>query len=364
MNKYLLILSILLLAPAWSSAQEDFPNVSFGGRLQLDYTFFDNDKFDFDDGGETRRGRLFARGSLAEDWQFKVQYDFAPNDPELKDGYVQYTGLQNSRVWIGNFKQPSSLEQLTSANNLTFTERALSNSLVEGRRIGVGFQKWSEQTTWMVSVYGDEANGLVEGNGVAGRFVYHPQLGDGQVLHLGLSAAWNEVDGDSIRLRARPETHQDPHRIVNTGTITDVDNTTRIGLEAAYVNSRFSAQAELVEFDISRRSTSDLSFSGYYAYASYFLTDDRRVYRNNDGTFDKVSPSSTAGAWEIALRFSNLDLNHTGVPGGEADLITFGLNYYATSNLRFTANYVVADTDSNAGDDDPGAFQLRMQITF
>ncbi len=353
-----------LVLPGATLAEDKYPTVDFGGRLQLDYTFFDSDKFQFDDGGEVRRGRLFAKGKLAEHWDYKVQYDFAPDDPELKDGYVRYSGPSNGRFWFGNFKQPVSLEQLTSSKYTTFNERAFTSGLAEGRRLGIGYQGWGDSYTWMATAYGDEANGLVEGNGAAGRFVYQLQPADGSAVHLGLSASWNEDADDTIRLRVRPESHQDSHRILDTGAIEDVSDFIRYGLEAAYVRARFSAQAEYATLEVSRRAAEDLSFTGYYAYVSFFLTDDRRPYKAKDGAFGRVEPASGKGALELALRFSSLDLTDKDILGGEGEAVTLGINYYATSHLRFTANYVIADTDEVAGDDDPSALQIRMQIEF
>jgi phosphate-selective porin OprO/OprP len=357
-------LALVLSVPTALIAEDEYPSVDFGGRLQLDYTFFDNDKFEFDDGGEMRRGRLFVKGKLAKDWDYKVQYDFAPDDPELKAGYIRYSGLDKARVWVGNFKQPSSLEQLTSSKYITFTERGLVTGTTEGRRMGVGYQRWGKGHTWMATIYGDEANGKVKGNGVAGRFVYQPETKGGQQLHLGLSGSWNEDDDDTIRLRVRPESHQDSHRILNTGNIENVDDFVRIGLESAYVSGRFSAQAEFTQLDVNRSIGEDLSFSGYYAYASFFLTDDSRPYASKDGAFGRVKPKADKGAWEVALRYSSLDLTDEDVFGGKGEAVTLGLNYYATPHLRFMADYIATDTDEVAGDDDPSAIQLRLQYDF
>ena len=357
-------LVLALMVPAAAFGEDNYPSISLGGRVQLDYTFYDNDKFPFDDGGEMRRGRLFVKGKLAEDWDYKVQYDFAPDDPELKDGYVRYSGLDNARVWIGNFKQPSSLEQLTSSKYITFTERGLVTGTAEGRRMGVGYQRWGKGYTWMATVYGDEANGTTKGNGATGRFVYQPKISGANQLHLGLSGSWNEDDDDTIRLRVRPESHQDSHRILDTGNIENVNDFVRIGLETAYVLGQFSAQAELTGLDVKRRGAEDLAFSGYYAYASYFLTDDSRPYNAKDGAFGRVKPKSDRGAWEVALRYSSLDLTDKDILGGKGETVTLGLNYYATPHLRFMADYIAADTDDVAGDDDPSAIQLRLHYDF
>jgi len=364
MLRRIIALGIILLFPATKPAQADHPTITFGGRVQLDYTFYNNDKFQFENGGELRRGRLFAKGNLTENWEYKVQYDFAPDDPELKDGYLRFNGFENSRIWGGNFKQPSSLEQLTSSRFTTFLERAVAVGVTEGRRMGLAYQGWGNKYTWMSSVYGDEANGLVKGNGIAGRFVYIPQSDSKTLLHLGASVSWNEDADDTIRLRVRPESHQDSQRILDTGDIEDVDDYIRIGLEAAYVNKRFSAQAELTTLNVNRRGAENLTFSGYYGFLSYFLTNDRRAYKGNDGIFGRVLPTSDKGALEIAVRFSNLNLNDKDIMGGEGDFLTLGLNYYVTSHLRLAANYVFADTDEVAGDDDPNALQVRIQFDF
>ena len=367
MNRFdnkLMALALTLMIPAAAIGDDDSLTVEIGGRLQLDYTFFDNDKFEFENGGEMRRGRLFVKGKLARHWNYKVQYDFAPDDPELKDGYLRYTGLNNAQVWLGNFKQPASLEQLTSSKYITFTERGLVTGTTEGRRMGVGYQGWGEQYTWMATIYGDEANGNVEGNGVGGRFVFRPNLGGDSLLHLAINGSWNEDADDTIRLRVRPESHQDSHRILDTGPIENVNNFVRIGLEAAYVQGRFSTQAEFTSLDVNRRDAQDLTFSGYYAYASFFLTDDTRPYKAKDGAFSRVKPKSDQGAWEVALRFSSLDLTDEEILGGKGEAVTLALNFYATPHLRFMANYIAADTDEVAGDDDPNAFQFRLHYDF
>ena len=362
--KETMALAIALMVPVTTLAAEEFPTVDIGGRLQLDYTLFDNDKFEFEDGGEIRRGRVFLQGQLAEDWDYKVQYDFAQDGPQLKDGYVRYSGFDNARIWLGSFKQPASLEQLTSSNDTTFAERAVASGVTEGRRLGIGYQGWGDRYTWMATAYGDEANRLAEGTGVAGRFVFRPRLSAGTLLHLGVSGSANESADDAIRLQVRPETHQDSHRILDTGVIEDVADFFRVGAEVAYVRGRFSAQGEFTDLGVNRRGAEDLSFSGYYVFVSLFLTDDSRHYEDKAGAFGRVKPTSEKGAWEVALRFGKLDLTDQDILGGEGDAITLVVNYYATANLRFTANYVAVDTDEVAGDDDPSALQVRLQAVF
>lgn len=345
-------------------AQSDFPTFEWGGRIHADATAFDNDKYSYDDGTELRRGRLFVGGELSDRWEWRIQYDFAPDDPELKDGYIRYNASENSRITIGSFKQFSGLEELTSSNHITFTERSLPNALVTSRRVGIGYQRWGDNYNFAASTYTHGANNKTRGDGVASRFVYRPDIGGDSLFHLGVNVARETPDGDTVRFRARPESHQDDHRIVNTDRIRGVDSHSKLGLEAAFVDGRFSAQGEYVRQNVERDLGAALSFDGYYAYVSYFLTDDTRPYSSSNAAFDRVRPSSSGGAWELAARVSHLDLSYVDIMGGAVDTFTLGANYYMTNDLRFALNYVMADSDDMAGDDDPNTWVFRLRWTF
>ena len=119
----------------------------------------------------------------------------------------------------------------------------------------------------------------------------------------------------------------------------------------------------------------DFDFDGSYIYASYFLTGESRAYSAKKGKFGRVKPKSKKhGAWELALRYSTLDLDDGSIQGGEEDNITIGVNWYATKYVRFMANYVMTDSDptsyrhndgsGNRVDDELNVFQLRAQIDF
>lgn len=365
MKKLMISLAIIGLGfvPV-TQAAESYPTVDFGGRVQADATYFDNDNYPHADGSEVRRARVYWRGNLSEDWEYRAQWDFAGDEPALKDGYFRYTGIANTQITFGHFKPFSGLEFLTSSNNMTFTERAMVNGFAGDRRLGAGYVRTTDRYTFQAAAFTHEANNAVRGNGANARFVYRPDIGEGQFLHLGVNLGSETDDNDAVRFRARPDSHQDSHRIIDTGNIINVDDIERLGLEAAYVNGPFSAQAEYIERSVNRTVGTDLSFAGYYASLSYFLTNDSRPYSNSSAAFGTLDPSADSGAWEIAARLSNLDLTDQTVAGGSADVLTLGVNYYMTRAIRFTANYMMADSDEVAGDDDPNALQVRVRITF
>jgi phosphate-selective porin OprO/OprP len=335
---------------------------NLGGRLQLDYAWFDDER---DDGGEMRRGRLEVKGKAGEDWGYKIQFEFAGDEPEIRDGFLRYKGLGSGSLIFGNYKQPSSLEALTSSKHTTFLEGGLVTDLAEGRRMGVGYSYEARNVVLMASLYGDEANGAVEGNGVIGRGVWIPMNTGDEVVHLGGSVSRSEPQTGEVRIRVRPDSHVTDERILDTGTIGNVDSVLRTGVEGAVVLNRFSAQAEYVQSDYSRSAGDpDLTFDGWYAYGSWFLTPDRRNYDGREAAFDKVSPTLKGGAWEVALRFQTMELSDQDITGGSADAWTVALNWYPNAYLRFMANYSMVDTDDVAGNDDPNVFQVRAQISF
>jgi len=128
----------------------------------------------------------------------------------------------------------------------------------------------------------------------------------------------------------------------------------------------FSLQGEYIHSAVDSEQAGDPDFSGFYAYASYFLTGEHRPYKNTAGKFSRVKPKKNfgaggPGAWELAARYSHLDLNDEDIEGGELDDITVGLNWYLNPNTRIMWNYVHTDLD---GVGDADAFQMRAQVDF
>jgi phosphate-selective porin OprO/OprP len=95
---------------------------------------------------------------------------------------------------------------------------------------------------------------------------------------------------------------------------------------------------------------------------SWILTGETRPYDVANGAFQAprpFTPFSSAGglgAWELALRFSRLDLDfHSGVPGtgasadaargGVQDIWSFGVNWYINANVKVMLNWLHVDVD-------------------
>ena len=137
-----------------------------------------------------------------------------------------------------------------------------------------------------------------------------------------------------------------------------------VGTEAALVAGPFSLQGEYMTAMTNTDDGTDPMFSGFYAMASYFLTGENRTYKG--GLFGRVKPKKNfgaggPGAWELAARYSHLDIADEAVEGGELDDITLGVNWYLNPNTRFMFNYVHAGLDTVGQSD---TFQTRAQVDF
>lgn len=94
------------------------------------------------------------------------------------------------------------------------------------------------------------------------------------------------------------------------------------------------------------------------------MTGEHRRYSRSSGTFSFVRPQNNFGigsgwgAWEVAARYSRLDLDDRNIKGGKLDNITVGLNWHLNPNTRVMWNYVNADRD-NIGKAD--IYMMRLQ---
>jgi phosphate-selective porin OprO/OprP len=99
---------------------------------------------------------------------------------------------------------------------------------------------------------------------------------------------------------------------------------------------------------------------------TYTLTGESRGYNKKDGVMNGISPDEQVGeggcgAWELALRYSMLDLNDDQVQGGEVFSTTAGVNWYLNDNARVMFNLNRTKFDG-VGEQDAAA--VRFQFVF
>jgi phosphate-selective porin OprO/OprP len=376
--------------------------MKIGGRIQLDYWFFDDDDIEAAGGGtwnsgwRFRRARLFVDGTIYKHVYFKAQYDFAGanganGDREIafKDVYMRLQGLHECwgclfpDIYIGHFKEFFSLEELTSSKYITFMERALPVlAFAPSRNTGFGLFRslWGERITLGAGLWGHNtddsgdgfwaADGRDGGTDVTGRVTFLPWAPcdcPQRFLEIGVSGSY-QFDIEQLRYRVRPEVCIGD-RIANTGTF-DAEEALLIGAEFAFGFDRWHVQGEWIGAQITSEAENDPMFSGWYVEASYMLNGPTRPFKRSFATFDKVTPCKNflakdccgPGAFELAARYSYLDLNDQAILGNEVSDITVGLNWYLNPNTAIKLNYVMAYSD--LADEYLNAFGVRFQVWF
>ena len=92
-----------------------------------------------------------------------------------------------------------------------------------------------------------------------------------------------------------------------------------------------------------RRASRTSAASGFYVFGSW--VDHRRVAALRKRQRRQYQTAGPCGAFELLLRYSELDLNDAPVQGGKEHDWTLGANWYLTEHFKFQANYIRAYSD-------------------
>ena len=333
---------------------------------------------DLSDGFNFRRVRLGVEGKAFGDFEYNFLYDFGGSGVEeggkISAAWVQYNGFGPVKLRVGAFPPVTSLEDAASNASSLFGERASVAETVRGvaggdGRTAVALLGGGERWTFSAAVTGNVigTSTFDEQTGFVGRFTYVPYRRTDALIHLGVNttlvfnpAASGPDVGPAgavtnLRLRDRPELRVDGARLVDTGNI-DADGLTSIGGEFGAQYKNLYVQAEYFDIGVERRNRAlpDPEFSGWYVQGSWILTGEKRRYSATNAGFDGPRAAKpfnlkegTWGAWELAVRYSNLDLNflETALPaagsirGGEQDILSIGVNWYVNNGVTLQAAY-------------------------
>lgn len=374
-----------------------YPTVILTGFAQVDGAWFYQEQAnqvavgDADDLVDFRRARLAAKGQVAENVAYMLEMDFAfPGRPSFMDVFLdvqQLPGLGTFRV--GQWRQPLSLEALTSVKELLFLERSLVfSTFLPFRQTGIGVfnTAFDDHVTWAVSAYRFPTNpfGNVfsdDGYGGSARLTALPFSDDdanGNV-HVGLGYTANVPATDRLRFRSPPEIGITPLDLnaalapiplfVDTGSFpASVYQAVNGEFAASFMSLLF--QAEFLGAFVNQLGGPAVTFSGAYAQAAYVLTGEQHNYNRKSAVFGRVVPDEPfgkggCGAWELAARWSHVDLNDKNIQGGRLHNWTFGLNWYLNGFTKFQFNYIHPLLDSPVnGDSSADIFATRAQFDF
>jgi phosphate-selective porin OprO/OprP len=373
---------------------------------------------DLSSGSNFRRVYLGLQGKLFGDWSYNANFDFGGSGGTETPGHIQsvyleYDGLAPWAFRVGAYPPPANIEDGTGSADTIFLERNSPSNLQRGLAGGDGRDAISVLYT------GDRLYGAVSytGGKVQDAAVFDEQQAFlGRLSYLLVSDANSHllvgVNGthifklpdavaaggatlattpggtalNSITLSDPPELTVDSNgiKLANTGAL-PANHLTQWGVETAGNWGPLYAQAGYYGFEVDRAKVayktftsastsattifqpSNNDFSAWYVQATWTITGEPRTYNAANGAFSPPKPTTSVGhggwgAWELAARYSDLNLNShaldpaalatgwTGtstttytfpntVRGGDQRIVTVGLNWYVSTAIRFALDY-------------------------
>lgn len=362
-----------------------------GGKLQLDYVNFGDDTLEngglLDDGANNRRAHLEFAAKLGEEWEMKYERDFVAN--VTKDAFLKYNGFGPGSLTVGQTKSPIGLEELTSDSWVSYMERSQpTNAFIDANAYKLGlvyggtgdmFGAWGAV---QFDAIDDKKAGGDDPTVYTGRVIFSPVHTSDTAFHVGLGYQYSDLkDSDTLKtagdaksgtvasFSGRTDLRNDSTATLFTSGTLSAESVATSNFEIAGVMGPFSASAEYFKAKTSGVDANpDYDLDGWYVEGSYFISGGNRNYKFKDGKFDR--PNVTKGAWEIAARYSNIDLtdalNSTNKRAGDVDTVTVALNYYANRAIKIGFDYTQSDADFDnlSADEDVSAFGVRAQFAF
>jgi phosphate-selective porin OprO/OprP len=342
-------------------------------------------------GVNARRARIGVVGT-ADQFAFAFVYDAGNSQDSTPKGIqtaqIIYTGLKGAAAELGYSNTFFTLDQSTSANDLLFLERASPSNIATAfnagdNRANVGARFFGDR--YWVGGYitgpaiGDSHTLTGERFGAFERAAFQALRGDDYSLHIGvgldeLLRAPNSGNGtpNVLTLSDQPELRIDPTTFLNTGTLGTALNPVTSGyvldVETAATFRNFFWQGEYYHYQVDRAGLPNAAFDGGYGQISWTLTGETHPYNPQAASYFRISPRHPFslseggwGAWELAARYSYVDLNANFAPGdllsddpaavdgGKQKSLSVGVNWYPNDMVRFMLDFNHVDYDKASG---------------
>jgi phosphate-selective porin OprO/OprP len=370
------------------SANGDYA-LKLRGYIQADGRFVEgqdstttNDKF------LLRRVRPILEGTVAKYVDFKIMPDFGDGKTKLQDAYLDLKYFPQAKIRVGKFKSPFGLERLQSSANLRFVERALPDNLAPNRDIGLMVH--GDLFDGLLNYQAGIFNGVADGgstdsdtNGakeLAVRMIVNPFKNTSiealQGLGVGAAVTHGNQSGSGF-LPSYKTAGRETFFKYRSGVEADGDHT-RVSPQAYYYYKSFGLLGEWIQSsqEVTNGSQSDsIANSGWQVAASYLLTGEKASYKGVNPIKPFDPGKGGWGAWEIAARYSQLDIGSNAFPiyadpsksAESAQAFGVGVNWYLNKNMKVMLDYErtgFSGGSSQGNRDAEQAAFVRFQVSF
>ena len=286
-----------------------------------------------------------ATNAFDKGFEIEQQDDFAWFDYRLDIPVTEVMTLS-----IGKQKEPISMERVMSLLQLPMQERSsVSDAMLPSRNFGVVLAGSARNRlmTWATGLFNnfiDSGESISDtASQLVGRATWLPFISDDEsnLVHLGIGARLSNGK-QGARFFTEPEFNKSPV-FVDTGLL-DSDGLQQYNLEASWRVGPYWLAGEYVESTVADPVGSDMNFSGWHLTGSWILSGEMRSYNHQSGILGAVPIARSVyqggwGSWEIATRYSSLDLSDDDTDGGELDILSLGINWWLSPIFNMSLNY-------------------------
>lgn len=327
---------------------------------------FDARQNEFPSGTNVRALESTFNGGIGQDLSYTITLSFE-SGVGVNDTYFTYTGFKNTEINIGQVISHFCLENANSGKWIPFLERSLPvTALRPCMGIGASVVNWGDNYALLLasttvphgqnrdtSTIKHRSDRLTN----TGRFVFLPYRDENytHLVQMGISGVYAEnnptfrddsLNTDGRRFSTRPEARaRNTRALVDSGNSMFIKHYNEQAAEIAGLWGPLLMQAEYIQVNIHRKDRPNLHFYGWHAQAAYVLTGETRAYKIKSGSFGQVKPKCKYGAWEVAARYSMIDLNDQDIHGGKENNFSLALLWYVNQNLLIMGNYIYASID-------------------
>ena len=297
-----------------------------------------------------RRARMMLEGKLERYFDFKIEGDFADAATPLRDFYVNLHRIDEFQLRFGQFRVPISQEEMRSDNVQDFVERSMVNNLVPSRSPGVGASGVLNKGVFEYQVGAWNGKGLLAANDngtpeTAIRLRFNPWKHSQQFLARGFIFGGAVTQGRSLEgtsVRGLTESRS----FIFFVPVTTNGKYTRANGEMTWMLGPAAIRAE---YDQTNQRRDNLGpgggnlpgvvARGYMAQATYLLTGEDKpeagVLTPKSSLFADGSGKQSLGAWELKVRYANLQIDDGTAKSNRAGTIYFGTNWYMNRFVRY-----------------------------
>lgn len=248
------------------------------------------------------------------------------------------------------------MDRLTDPVYQPISERAaVSDGMLPVRNTGVVFNGVlpNRRVAWAVGGFNDWLDASQDfhdsATQIIGRITGLPFVSgdESNLFHLGLGVRYNDAK-EGLRYRTDPELNLAPVFVdtdpgTDTGTFA-ADSSTLYDLEASWRRGPFWVHGELVRNEVAAPALGDPVLTGHHLTATWIVTGEMRSYNRRSAIFGPAPVARSVyqggwGAWEVAVRWSELDLTDGGIEGGEMQILSAAVNWWLTPFFHFDVNY-------------------------